>query len=611
MQGKAIDPAGRGSRDVGRAGAADRGRDPRQGRHGLSRSQPHVDDLRECSYESARHRRDRHERPADQCRSHRQQHRQHQHDRLTSARAPNSPTCSTRSTACRACRTAPTDLADAGRRQHRPRRQDRRRSATLHIQGALTQTGNKLRPGAQRPRLVSDRRAPNGETLYTRAGAFNTNANGQLVTADGYLVHPGDHDAARSGRGHRQQDRPGVCPHRYGKIDLAAARPARRSPTSPTKRASSRSAATSIQETAGVRPASVGVPGDPGFGNIHQGYLERLQRRSGQGNHRADLGAARLRDELQGHPGGRRNGSARSRRACASSVPSMSDSGGLCRHAALACRAAGLCCRRCAALRAEELSCRCRGSRSIPASHPGRACSPSAPSSPTPSRRADVIDGREALVGKVARRTLLPGQPIPSDAVRGSVRGSRRRKIGQGRLRGRRPDDRHQRARPAERARRRPRPGPQHRQRRDHQGDGRPAGRHRPGRGRIMMRRFLLRARPALLPAGWRPGGRRASRTSCPCKGVRDNQLVGYGLVIGLNGTGDTLRNSPFTEQSLQSMLDHMGINVRNTKARAPQRRGRHRHRRAAGLRSARARASTSPCRRSAMPRRCAAARWC
>lgn len=47
-------------------------------------------------------------------------------------------------------------------------------------------------------------------------------------------------------------------------------------------------------------------------------------------------------------------------------------------------------------------------------------------------------------------------------------------------------------------------------------------------------------------------------------RGMRENQIVGYGLVIGLNGTGDTLRNSPFTEQSLQSMLDNMGINVRN-----------------------------------------------
>ncbi|CTQ75041.1 Basal body P-ring protein [Roseibium alexandrii] len=51
-------------------------------------------------------------------------------------------------------------------------------------------------------------------------------------------------------------------------------------------------------------------------------------------------------------------------------------------------------------------------------------------------------------------------------------------------------------------------------------------------------------------------------------QGVRDNQLVGYGLVIGLKGSGDTLRNSPFTEQSLQSMLDSLGVNVRDTRLR-------------------------------------------
>jgi flagellar P-ring protein precursor FlgI len=52
-------------------------------------------------------------------------------------------------------------------------------------------------------------------------------------------------------------------------------------------------------------------------------------------------------------------------------------------------------------------------------------------------------------------------------------------------------------------------------------------------------------------------------------KGVRENQLVGYGIVTGLKGSGDTLRNSPFTEQSLQSMLDRMGINVRGMTLRA------------------------------------------
>jgi flagellar P-ring protein precursor FlgI len=51
-------------------------------------------------------------------------------------------------------------------------------------------------------------------------------------------------------------------------------------------------------------------------------------------------------------------------------------------------------------------------------------------------------------------------------------------------------------------------------------------------------------------------------------QGVRDNQLVGYGLVVGLQGTGDTLRNAPFTEQALQSMLDRMGVNVRSNALR-------------------------------------------
>ena len=50
--------------------------------------------------------------------------------------------------------------------------------------------------------------------------------------------------------------------------------------------------------------------------------------------------------------------------------------------------------------------------------------------------------------------------------------------------------------------------------------------------------------------------------------GMRDNQLVGYGLVVGLLSTGDTMRNSPFTEQAVQSMLDRMGVNVRNMSLR-------------------------------------------
>ncbi|MDF1627145.1 MAG: flagellar basal body P-ring protein FlgI [Parvibaculaceae bacterium] len=47
-------------------------------------------------------------------------------------------------------------------------------------------------------------------------------------------------------------------------------------------------------------------------------------------------------------------------------------------------------------------------------------------------------------------------------------------------------------------------------------------------------------------------------------EGVRDNQLIGYGLVVGLNGTGDSLTNAPFTLQSLTSMLERLGVNTRD-----------------------------------------------
>ena len=47
-------------------------------------------------------------------------------------------------------------------------------------------------------------------------------------------------------------------------------------------------------------------------------------------------------------------------------------------------------------------------------------------------------------------------------------------------------------------------------------------------------------------------------------EGVRDNELLGYGLVVGLNGTGDTLRNAPFTQQSIQDALERLGTQTHN-----------------------------------------------
>ncbi|MDA8253870.1 MAG: flagellar basal body P-ring protein FlgI [Rhodospirillales bacterium] len=51
-------------------------------------------------------------------------------------------------------------------------------------------------------------------------------------------------------------------------------------------------------------------------------------------------------------------------------------------------------------------------------------------------------------------------------------------------------------------------------------------------------------------------------------EGVRDNQLVGYGLVVGLNGTGDRLDSAVFTRESLVAMLERLGVNTRDQIAR-------------------------------------------
>lgn len=49
-------------------------------------------------------------------------------------------------------------------------------------------------------------------------------------------------------------------------------------------------------------------------------------------------------------------------------------------------------------------------------------------------------------------------------------------------------------------------------------------------------------------------------------EGVRGNDLVGYGLVVGLKGTGDAIRNAPFTEEALANLLERLGVNVTGEK---------------------------------------------
>jgi flagellar P-ring protein precursor FlgI len=68
----------------------------------------------------------------------------------------------------------------------------------------------------------------------------------------------------------------------------------------------------------------------------------------------------------------------------------------------------------------------------------------------------------------------------------------------------------------------------------------------------------------ALMPAG----ATSRIKDLANIEGVRQNQLIGYGLVVGLNGTGDTLNNIPFTKQSLQAMLERLGVNIRGAQLR-------------------------------------------
>ncbi len=69
----------------------------------------------------------------------------------------------------------------------------------------------------------------------------------------------------------------------------------------------------------------------------------------------------------------------------------------------------------------------------------------------------------------------------------------------------------------------------------------------------------------ALLLQSFSPAFAKTSRIKdiVSIEGVRENQLIGYGLMVGLNGTGDGLNNSPFTKQSLIAMLERLNVNIR------------------------------------------------
>jgi flagellar P-ring protein precursor FlgI len=83
------------------------------------------------------------------------------------------------------------------------------------------------------------------------------------------------------------------------------------------------------------------------------------------------------------------------------------------------------------------------------------------------------------------------------------------------------------------------------------------------------MRTFRLALISAIFAASdiWAPLAHAAVRIKdvADVEGVRDNQLVGYGLVVGLDGSGDSLRNAPFTRQSLKAMLERLGVSTKES----------------------------------------------
>jgi flagellar P-ring protein precursor FlgI len=79
----------------------------------------------------------------------------------------------------------------------------------------------------------------------------------------------------------------------------------------------------------------------------------------------------------------------------------------------------------------------------------------------------------------------------------------------------------------------------------------------------LFVAALLLAAMPAAAPQAASSDAVRV-KDIADVEGVRENQLVGYGLVVGLNGTGDKLDNAVFTKESLVGMLERLGVNTRD-----------------------------------------------
>ncbi|TKT77483.1 flagellar basal-body rod protein FlgG [Aquamicrobium sp. LC103] len=141
----------------------------------------------------------------------------------------------------------------------------------VHTQGSLTNTGNSLDLALMGKGWVQIDGA-DGEPVYTRAGSFNTNAEGELVTADGYVVSAGivipenalEIIVNKSGQFFARIDGQ-LELQELGQLTIANfANEAGLMPLGDNL----------FRETVASGPANMGVPGDPGFATVEQGYLE-------------------------------------------------------------------------------------------------------------------------------------------------------------------------------------------------------------------------------------------------------------------------------------------------------------------------------------------------
>lgn len=143
---------------------------------------------------------------------------------------------------------------------------------TLNTQGPLVNTGNRLDVAINGPGWFQVTGAT-GDALYTRSGAFNTNAAGQIVTADGLLLDPAisvpantvDIQINKTGQVYAQVAGQ-TNPVSIGQLTLA---------TFPNPAGLDAAGGNLFKASQASGAAAAGLPGDPGFGSTEQGYLEQ------------------------------------------------------------------------------------------------------------------------------------------------------------------------------------------------------------------------------------------------------------------------------------------------------------------------------------------------